>query len=96
MEKSKKLIKSLAMLKMEKNFIAVNDKNKPRYPYEHFTTSSLMDKLREETEELVTAICQAQAYESNLQLVEDAKKECADCSNVIDIIFERLCHRRLR
>jgi len=89
------MTKTLAMIKMEKNFIAVNDKGKPRKPYESFTTAELLDKLDEEVAELREAVFSALEPTSR-EGSEPAKKECADISNVIDIIFERLANGRLR
>lgn len=81
-------IKSLAMLKMEKNFIAVNEKNYPQSPYDVLDTGYLVQRLLEEVQELHEAYCQ--------QDCEAMKKEVADCSNVLDYIFERLCDGRTR
>lgn len=81
-------IKSLAMIKMEKNFRAVIDKGKPRDPYEYFSTKQLLEKLDEEVSELKEAISSGIPYAAML--------ECGDISNVIDIIFEKLVKKRLK
>lgn len=70
------------MLKMEKNFVAVIDKKYPRKPYEVFNIGQLIERLKQETKELEEAYI-AGKYEK-------AKVECADCSNIIDYLFERI------
>ena len=77
-------IKTLAMLKMEKNFIAVLEKNYPRQPYdaEDQSTVFLIDRIRDELKEL-----QAAYFEYDVQRM---REECADVSNVIDYLFEKL------
>ena len=45
-------MKTLAMYKMEKNFIAVNTKHYPQRPYEDLSTRYLLDRLHEELQEL--------------------------------------------
>lgn len=76
-------IKSLAMLKMEKNFIAL-EKGYPRQPYavESQPLAFLIMRLKEEFEEL------EQSYK--LQNLPRMKEECADISNIVDYIFEKL------
>lgn len=76
------MTKTLAMLKMEKNFVAVIEKKYPRKPYEAFKIAFLIERLEQETKELKAAY-RAGKYEA-------AKIECADCSNIIDYIFERI------
>jgi len=75
------MIKTLAMLKMEKNFVAVIDKKYPRQPYLKYSTKFLLDRLDDEVKELRQA-CQINTMQ--------AKDECADVSNIVDYIFERL------
>lgn len=75
-------IKSLAMIKMEKNFIA-QEKHYPRKPYECYDFVYLLARLREETRELTDAIFVSGD-------LENAKAECADVSNIVDYIFEKL------
>jgi len=75
-------MKTLAMMKMEKNFIAHNEKKYPRKPYEVYTTRKFLSKLEQEYKELAQAI-----KERN---IKKAKLECADVSNIVDFIFERL------
>lgn len=82
------MIKTLAMLKMEKNFVALLVKKYPRQPYRAYGTEDLMIRLREEVEELQKALDELYS--------EGAKKECADVSNIIDFIFERICEGLLR
>lgn len=74
--------KSLAMRKMEKNFIAHLEKKYPRKPYSTYSIWFLLNKLRQETNELDHAILKSD--------FENAKDECADISNIVDFIFERL------
>ena len=77
-------VKTLAMLKMEKNFVAVLEKKYPRKPYEHYTLQFLIERLEQEVAELKKAC--------NAWNTENAKGECADVSNIIDYIFECLSH----
>ena len=74
--------KSLAMRKMEKNFIAHLEKDYPRKPYSKYSIWFLLNKLRQETNELDRAITGSD--------FENAMEECADISNIADFIFERL------
>ena len=74
--------KSLAMRKMEKNFIAHLEKKYPRKPYSDYSIWFLIKRLRQETNELDRAILKSD--------FENAKDECADISNIVDFIFERL------
>jgi len=76
-------IHSLAMLKMEKNFVAHIEKKYPRRPYSKQCLEFLAKRLAEEGLELVRAI--------NCRNTEAAKLECADVSNIVDYIFEGLC-----
>lgn len=75
-------MKTLAMMKMEKNFIAHIEKHYPRKPYEQFSTIFLFKRLKDECDELALAL---KCYN-----LEGAMEECADVSNVVDYIFERL------
>ena len=75
-------MKTLAMMKMEKNFVAVLEKKYPRKPYEEFTIIQLLNWLGEEFAELCVSIKNKD--------VENSKQECADISNLIDFLFERL------
>jgi len=83
-------IHSLAMLKMEKNFIAVIEKGYPRQPYanEKQTVRFLIHRIEDELEEL------KQAYSNeNLTVM---KEECADISNIVDYLFEKLCRSEIK
>jgi NTP pyrophosphatase (non-canonical NTP hydrolase) len=75
-------MKTLAMLKMEKNFVAVIDKGYPRQPYKEHSPEFLLRRLYEEATELAKAIKEKDK--------ETAKLECADVSNIVDYIFEAL------
>lgn len=81
-------MKSLAMLKMEKNFVAVIEKKYPRKPYEVYTTRALLARLRDEYLEAIGAW--------DDEDTDALKGELADMSNIIDYIFERLCEGRVR
>ena len=75
-------MRTLAMIKMEKNFIAVIEKKYPRKPYETFTIGKLIDRLEEEYKELVDAYLETN-YSAMLS-------ELADVSNLVDFIFEQV------
>lgn len=74
-------MKTLAMIKMEKNFIA-QEKGYPRKPYEEYSLKSLIFRLYQEVGELRQALMNND--------IENAKLECADVSNLIDYVFEKL------
>jgi len=80
-------MKTLAMIKMEKNFVA-QEKGYPRKPYEKFSTTHLLRRLDEEITELKIAIGNGD--------LEESKGECADVSNIIDYLFEQLANRALQ
>lgn len=73
-------INSLAMLKMEKNFIAHIEKRYPRQPYRKLLPSYLLKRIKEEVEELEQALLQGD--------ILDIMEECADISNIVDYLFE--------
>ena len=73
-------IKSLAMLKMEKNFIAVIEKKYPRQPYKHYDLPFLFKRLAQEGLELNQAM-----KTGDMELV---REELADISNIVDYMFE--------
>lgn len=77
-------MKTLAMMKMEKNFVAL-EKGYPRQPYKKLTMCYLIERLEEEVDEL------KEAWERGWD--QEAKLECADISNLVDYIFERLSRR---
>ena len=79
-------MKTLAMIKMEKNFIAHIEKGYPRKPYEYFDLGFLRMRLLQEVTELNEALKSG--------TIEDAKRECADVSNVVDYIFEKLSNEK--
>jgi len=74
-------MKTLAMMKMEKNFVA-QEKGYPRKPYDNYSLSFLMKRLYQESTELARAIVDKD--------FENAKLECGDVSNIVDYIFEKL------
>lgn len=76
-------MKTLAMIKMEKNFIAVIEKGYPRFPYIELPIEYLRKRLLQEMNEL------NETLKKDVD-VKNAKLECADVSNIIDYIFEVL------
>jgi chromosomal replication initiation ATPase DnaA len=76
-------IKSLSMLKMEKNFIAL-EKGYPRQPYNapNQPTSFLISRIEDELTELKQAFKKLD--------IAIMKEECADISNIVDYLFEML------
>jgi hypothetical protein len=77
---SKSYAKSLAMRKMEKNFIAHIDKGYQRRPYSHkeYDMHFWLQRLYEELNELEQA-----------KTSDEICDELADLSNIIDFIFEK-------
>jgi NTP pyrophosphatase (non-canonical NTP hydrolase) len=84
------VMKTLAMMKMEKNFVSVIEKSYPRKPYEYYTLQQLRVRLLEEVNELNDALKEVESCPESTQECEEAKMECADVSNIIDYIFEKL------
>jgi len=95
-------IKSLNMLKMEKNFIAHNEKGYPRQPYndKNQPIRFLIQRIHDELKELDTS---HQAYEALhtipnelissedfMDELNEMREECADISNLVDYLFEKL------
>jgi NTP pyrophosphatase (non-canonical NTP hydrolase) len=74
--------------KMEKNFIAINQKGYSRYPYKTNTLQFLLNRAQQELDELKEAIQQGDT--------ENAQNECADVSNIIDYIFEALQNPQIK
>lgn len=77
-------VKSLAMIKLEKNFIAHNDKNYSRQPYLHYLIqdlahphNSLIGFVRREMEELELSLRQLLADQNT------AKREDVDFSHLV-------------
>lgn len=75
-------IKTLSMLKMEKNFIAVIEKQYSRQPYRYYPLSFFRDRIKQELEEF------SRALENND--LSNMKEELADISNLVDYCFELL------
>jgi hypothetical protein len=73
---------TLAAIKMEKNFIAVNQKGKTRYPYKDMTLKQLQKRLHDEVKELDESI--------EKKDTKNGRLECGDVSNITDYIFEAL------
>jgi hypothetical protein len=82
-------IKSLAMLKMEKNFIAHIEKGYSRQPYNDDKQSLifLINRVEDELKELKDAY-------NNFDILM-MKEECADISNIIDYLFEKLSNEKV-
>ena len=74
-------MKTLAMMKMEKNFRAHIEKKYPRKPYEHYNLEFWIYRLKQELQELT------KGYEN--RDVENIREELADISNLVDYAFER-------
>jgi len=76
-------IRTLAMLKMEKNFIAHIEKGYPRQPYndEKQSVNFLISRVEDELSELWDA------YSNND--VPTMREECVDISNLGDYLFEK-------
>jgi len=88
-------IKTLSMLKMEKNFIAHNEKGYPRQPYkeERQTIGFLIQRIEEELNELKIS----HNFRNEVSTaIQEMKEECADISNLVDYLFEKLCNDSLR
>jgi hypothetical protein len=81
MKEHLKLIKSLAMLKMEKNFLAL-EKGYPRQPYMEQTCEELITHLEDELNELKAGFENQDFF--------NMKEELADISNIVDYIFEKM------
>lgn len=83
-------IKSLAMLKMEKNFIAYNDKGYPRQPYSEFNLLDCFGFVKREMKELGEAI-RAHWFggRTNPDRLMKIRNEIADVSNCLDYLYEK-------
>jgi len=77
-------MKTLAMIKMEKNFRAL-EKGYPRRPYEAFDIDRLIKRLQEELNELIDARIKKNYW--------DMLFELADLSNMVDYIFEQVTQK---
>ena len=80
-----KSILTLAMLKMEKNFVGHLIKCYPREPYKHFDETFLLKRIKQEIKELEIALTSPEPH--------FAMEECADVSNLVDFLFERLSEK---
>lgn len=88
--------KTLAMLKMEKNFVGVVEKGYPRKPYLMFpvwkygyTSQTLFEFFVQESNELHSAVVKA-CMTRDPKDIEEARKEVADVSNCLDFLDEGL------
>lgn len=91
-------IKTLAMLKMEKNFIAYCEKGYPRQPYDdakqpiHF----LIYRIGEELQELKSVYLEDLTKHKpplSKEAILNLQEECADISNLVDYLFEKLTQK---
>ena len=90
-------VKSLSMLKMEKNFVAAMDKGYPRRPYEKWDIVDLHSFVEREMKELKhEVITLGKVEEFGLfehdQLIK-IMNEIADVSNTLDYLYERLLNK---
>lgn len=74
-------IKTLAMLKMEKNFRGHIEKGYPRFPYRIYNMLFWIERLTQELNELKEKFA--------LLDFEGMREELADLSNLVDYDFER-------
>jgi hypothetical protein len=101
-------IKSLEMLKMEKNLAAVIEKGYNRQPYEAYPITlngQTVDYLQEHTligfvgrefSELINAIEMLHgAIAPNVELTENVRNEIADVSNCLDYLYEAVLRKEI-
>ncbi len=87
MSKNFKEIKSMAMLKMEKNFIAVMEKGYERKPYDFKNPAFWIVKITQELDELTQAWVKKD--------YQNIREELADISNVCDYLYEIILQREI-
>jgi len=87
-------ITSLAMIKMEKNFIAHNEKGYPRQPYEQYSLADCFGFVEREMKELELAVRQYYSGRHIKQFADesltDIRLEIADVSNCLDYLYEKV------
>ena len=84
-------ITSLAMLKMEKNFIAHNEKGYSRQPYKDFKLYDCMMFVRREMKELNEAFDHHMfGGRTNVDRLIVMRNEIADVSNCLDYLYEKV------
>lgn len=92
-ERGLTLVKSLAMRKMEKNFIAVNEKGYPRSPYAEYDIKFLLNRIFDEYAELENEfdkyIESSSGYEE-VRFINNMMWEIADVINVCEYLYEKL------
>ena len=76
-----KEIKTLAMIKMEKNFRAHIEKKYPRHPYKIYDMDFWIQRIEQELNELKEAYANKD--------YDEIREELADISNLVDFAFER-------
>lgn len=86
-------MKTLAAIKMEKNFIGVRTKGYSERPYEVCDSAFLLDRIREETDELALELSRNwnnpfYSKDKREQVIDAIKGEIADVSNLLDYLFE--------
>ena len=86
-------IKSLAMMKMEKNFIAHNEKGYPRQPYNQYSLADCFSFVEREMKELELSVRQYYASRHTEKFSKESlieiRHEIADVSNCLDYLFEK-------
>ena len=77
--------KTLAMRKMQKNYIAVLEKRRPKQPYNVYSVFELAIRTLEEFAELAFCLFK--------QDVDGAQDEIADLQNILDYMYEILASK---
>ncbi len=89
-------IKSLAMLKMEKNFRAI-EKGYPRQPYKHYSTMFLTQRIVDENKELDDAMTiLINAEPPDVGFTANVREEIADVSNCLDYLYEAVLRLEIK
>jgi len=84
-------VTSLSMLKMEKNFIAHNDKGYPRQPYKEFSLYDCFGFVKREMKELDEAFKHHWfGGRTNVDRLIVLRNEIADVSNCLDYLYEKV------
>ena len=83
-------ILSLAMLKMEKNFIAHNEKGYPKQPYKDFSLYDCYGFVEREMKELDASVKHHWfGGRTNIDRLIAIRNEIADVSNCLDYLYEK-------
>jgi hypothetical protein len=90
-------MKTLTGYKMEKILIGVIDKGRSRDPALKFNFRFLVDRIKQETEEIEAALFKIQPALNPSELdFENAMKEVADVSNFCDFLADRILKKYLQ